>query len=207
MLRPWISRGRNLGVSVAMALSCVLFANNVFADDVPPASATTPAPATPSTSAAASSATAPQKALNTQVQDIKKQALELNRDLFALEEELLFPANTQVAVFVSLDVGQFFSLDAVQIKLDDKIVANYLYTERQVDALQRGGVQRLYVGNVKGGAHEIVAAFTGRGPHDRDYRRGATVKFDKSDQAKYIELKIVDATANYQPEFQVKEWQ
>lgn len=150
---------------------------------------------------------APQKALNQQVQDIKKQAVELNRDLFALEEELLFPANTQVAVFVSMDVGQFFDLDAVQIKIDDKIVANYLYTDRQVDALQRGGVQRLYVGNVKGGAHELVAVFTGRGPHARDYRRGATVKFDKNDQPKYIELKIVDATANYEPEFQIKEWQ
>jgi hypothetical protein len=150
---------------------------------------------------------AEQKALNQQVQDIKKQALELNRDLFALEEELLFPANTQVAVFVSMDVGQFFALDAVQLKVDDKIVANYLYTERQVDALQRGGVQRLYVGNLKGGAHELVAVFTGRGPHNRDYRRGTTIKFDKSDQPKYIELKIVDATSNYEPEFQVKEWQ
>ncbi len=148
-----------------------------------------------------------QKALNQQVQDIKKQAVELNRDLFALEEDLLFPANTQLAVFVSLEVGQFFDLDAVQIKIDDKIVANYLYTDRQVDALQRGGVQRLYVGNVKGGNHELVAVFTGRGPQARDYRRGATVKFDKNDQPKYIELKIVDATSNYEPEFQVKEWQ
>jgi hypothetical protein len=155
----------------------------------------------------ASGANSQQRALNEQVQDIKKQALELNRDLFNLEEELLFPANTQVAVFVSMDVGEFFQLDAVQIKLDDKVVANYLYTERQVDALHRGGVQRLYVGNVKGGKHEIVAVFTGRGPHDRDYRRGATFTFDKSDQAKYVELKIVDSLANYQPEFQIKEWQ
>lgn len=157
--------------------------------------------------AVASPAAPAQKALNQQVQDIKKQAVELNRDLFALEEDLLFPANTQLAVFVSLEVGQFFDLDAVQIKIDDKIVANYLYTDRQVDALQRGGVQRLYVGNVKGGSHELVAVFTGRGPQARDYRRGATVKFDKSDQPKYIELKIVDATSNYEPEFQVKEWQ
>jgi hypothetical protein len=147
------------------------------------------------------------QALNLQVQDIKKQSIELNRDLFALEEELLFPANTQVAVFVSMDVGQFFDLDAVQIKIDGKIVANYLYTDRQVDALIRGGVQRVYVGNVKGGAHELVAVFTGNGPHARDYRRGATVNFEKSDRPKYLELKIVDATANYQPEFQIKEWQ
>lgn len=150
---------------------------------------------------------ATQQALNEKTQDIKKQALELNRDLFSLEEELLFPANTQVAVFVSLDTGEFFALDAVQIKLDDKIVANYLYTPKQVDALHRGGVQRLYVGNVKGGKHEIVALLTGRGPHDRDYRRGATYTFEKGDQPKNLELKIVDTTANYEPEFQIKEWQ
>jgi hypothetical protein len=167
-----------------------------------------PAPAVVAPNATgAPAANAQQRALNEQIQDIKKQTLELNRDLFNLEEELLFPANTQVAVFVSLDVGEFFQLDAVQIMLDDKVVANYLYTERQVDALQRGGVQRLYVGNVKGGKHEIVAVLTGRGPHDRDYRRGATFTFEKADQAKYLELKIIDSLANYQPEFQIKEWQ
>jgi hypothetical protein len=181
--------------------ACYLIALNFLLAGV--AVAQTPAPAQPAPAAA----NAPQRALNEQVQDIKKQALELNRDLFSLEEELLFPANTQVAVFVSMDVGEFFKLDAVQIKLDDKIVANYLYTDRQVDALHRGGVQRLYVGNVKGGKHEIVAVLTGRGPHNRDYRRGATFTFEKADQPKYVELKIVDSTANYEPEFQIKEWQ
>lgn len=163
-------------------------------------------PAAPAQAADAPAAAQP-RALGEQVQDIKQQALTLNRDLFALEEELLFPANTQVAVFVSMDVGEFFQLDAVQIKLDDKVVANYLYTEKQVDALFRGGVQRLYVGNVKGGQHELVAIFTGRGPHDRDYRRGATLRFEKGDQPKYLELKIVDSEALRQPQFQIKEWQ
>lgn len=209
MLHPRSCHRRRgyLGVAhlaLALVLTSAIGIEFVHAEAAAPA---TVSKAVAGASGANSSAPVAQKALNQQVQDIKKQALELNRDLFALEEELLFPANTQVAVFVSLDVGQFFSLDAVQIKLDDKIVANYLYTERQVDALQRGGVQRLYVGNVKGGAHELVAVFTGRGPHERDYRRASTVKFDKSDQAKYIELKIVDATSNYEPEFQVKEWQ
>ncbi len=192
MLRPWISC--KAAIALQVLLCGWLLAGSVQAAEAPKA-------------ANKPSVAAEQKALNAQVQDIKKQALELNRDLFALEEELLFPANTQVSVFVSMDVGQFFALDAVQIKLDDKIVANYLYTARQVDALQRGGVQRLYVGNVKGGNHELVAVFTGRGPQNRDYRRATTIKFDKDDQAKYIELKIVDATSNYEPEFQVKEWQ
>ncbi len=150
---------------------------------------------------------AQQRALATDVEQIKQQALALNRDLFLLEEELLFPANTQVAVFVSMDIGEFFQLDAVQLKLDNKVVANYLYTERQVDALFRGGVQRLYVGNLKGGEHELVAVFTGRGPHDRDYRRATTIRFQKDDQPKYLELKITDSEAALQPEFTVKEWQ
>lgn len=148
----------------------------------------------------------PQKSLNTQVQDLKKQLIQLNRDLFILEEELLFPANTQVAVFLSLNVGEFFQLDAVQLKLDDKIVTNYLYTDKQIDALYRGGVQRLYLGNIKTGSHELVAVFTGRGPKGRDYRRGATLQFEKTNEAKKIELRIVDSTATYQPEFAVKEW-
>ena len=147
------------------------------------------------------------KAAADEAQDLKQDVLELNRDLFILEEELLFPANTQVAVFLSMDIGEFFQLDAVQLKLDDKVVTNYLYTERQVDALHRGGVQRLYLGNVRSGEHELVAVFTGRGPNGRDFRRGATYMFDKSTQPKYIELQIVDSTASQQPEFLVQEWQ
>lgn len=149
---------------------------------------------------------APPQALNQQVENLKQQVIELNRDLFILEEELLFPANTQVAVFLSMNVGEFFQLDAVNLKLDDKTVTNYLYTDKQIDALQRGGVQRLYLGNLRTGEHELVAVFTGRGPQGRDYRRGATLLFDKTSQAKKIELKIMDSTATEQPEFMVKEW-
>ncbi|HEU4616648.1 MAG TPA: AraC family transcriptional regulator [Gammaproteobacteria bacterium] len=147
------------------------------------------------------------RTLDEDVQNLKKLAVDLNRDLFLLEEELLFPANTQVAVFVSMDVGAFFGLDSIQVKLDGKDVTNYLYTEREVDALVRGGVQRLYVGNVKAGDHELVAVFTGHGPHDRDYRRGASLKFQKGIGPKYIELTISDHEANLEPEFLVKEWE
>ncbi|HMB74654.1 MAG TPA: AraC family transcriptional regulator, partial [Gammaproteobacteria bacterium] len=113
------------------------------------------------------------RTLDEEVQDLKKLAVDLNRDLFLLEEELLFPANTQVAVFVSMDVGEFFGLDSVELTLDGEDVTNYLYTDREVTALHRGGVQRLYLGNLRAGEHELVAVFTGEGPHTRDYRRGA----------------------------------
>ena len=141
-----------------------------------------------------------------QVQDLKEQILELNKDLFILEEELLYPSNTQLAVFLSLDIGSFFALDAVKLTLDGELVSNYLYTDRQLDALARGGVQRLFIGNLKKGKHELVAVFTGRGPQGRDYRRATSVTFEKTSDAKYIELKITDQTANNQPEFVAKQW-
>jgi hypothetical protein len=141
------------------------------------------------------------------VQALKKQLIELNRDLFKLEEELLYPASTQVAVFLSVDVGTFFALDSVTLKVDDKEVANYLYTDREVQALHRGGVQKLYLGNLKAGSHEIVAFFTGKGPHDRDYRRGTTLKVDKTVGARYVELRISDRVASLQPEFVVRQWE
>ena len=68
------------------------------------------------------------------------------------EEELLFPANTQVAVFVSMDVGDFFALDSISLKIDNREVSSYLYTPREAAALVKGGVQRLYVGNLKAGS-------------------------------------------------------
>jgi hypothetical protein len=150
---------------------------------------------------------APAQAVDADVQALKKQLVDLNRDLFKLEEELLYPASTQVAVFLSLDVGTFFALDSVQVKVDDKEVANYLYTEREVEALHRGGVQKLFLGNLKAGEHEITAFFTGKGPHERDYRRGTTLKVEKGLGARYVELRISDRVASLQPEFVVRQWE
>jgi len=174
------------------------------------ASASAPMAAASAPDAAASAAaieSAPTGSLDDRVQQTKADVIRLNRDLLVLEEELLFPANTQVAVFVSMAVGLLFDLDSVQIKLDDKIVSNYLYTPLEVQALHRGGVQRVYLGDLKAGSHEIVAFFTGKGPHDRDYKRATTVRFDKSTEPKYIELQIKDVQQKLQPEFDVKVWQ
>jgi hypothetical protein len=222
---------RRLSMTIAGALLALL-SSAVFAADPPaakpvkvavaPANAVAAAPApAPAASAAMTAAaasgpiaTAPAApaapaaaTLDGRIQDVKGDVIKLNRDLLVLEEELLFPANTQVALFVSMDVGKLFELDSVQIKLDDKVVTSYLYTPLEVQALHRGGVQRVFVGNLKSGEHEIVAFFTGKGPHDRDYKRGATVKFEKTTEAKYIELRIVDSLGKLQPEFDVKLWQ
>ena len=147
------------------------------------------------------------RSLDEDVQDLKKEVLDLNRDLFLLEEELLFPANSQVAFFISMDVGEYFELDSVNLKINGKEVANYLYTGREVGALVRGGVHRVHMANLKTGDHELIAVFTGKGPHVRDYRRGATVTFNKGIGAKYMELEITDRVKKQQPEFEIKEWE
>jgi hypothetical protein len=200
-------------------MACAAIPTTVCADAAPPAAATpaagTPAAATPADAAAApapapGSADAPSsdfKTLDQEVQGLKKDVIDLNKDLFVLEEELLFPANTQVAVYVSMDVGTFFALDSVTVKIDNKQVKNYLYTAREADALLKGGVQQIYLGNLKVGKHELVAFFTGKGPVERDYRRGAVIKFDKGVGAKYLELKITDKVAKHQPEFTIKDWE
>jgi len=147
------------------------------------------------------------RSLDEDIQSLKKDVVELNRDLFVLEEELLFPANTQVAVFLSMDVGTFFALDTVELRMDDKQVAKYLYTPREAEALLKGGVQRLYLGNLKLGGHELVALFNGKGPNGLDYSRGAQLKFEKAVGAKYLELKITDKQRKMQPEFEIKDWE
>ena len=147
------------------------------------------------------------RALDETVQDLKKDVVDLNRELFVLEEELLFPANTQVAVFVSMDIGEFFALDSLTLKIDNKEVANYLYTPREAEALLKGGVHRVYLGNLKVGEHQLVAFFNGKGPNERDYKRGANLKFEKGVGAKYLELKITDRQRSGQPEFAIKDWE
>jgi hypothetical protein len=172
----------------------------------PPAGRAPAAAAAPGVDAVPDAPPADFKTLDQEVQGMKKDVIDLNKDLFVLQEELLFPANTQVAVYVSMDVGAFFALDSVTLKIDNKEVKNYLYTAREAEALLKGGVQEIYLGNLKVGKHELVAFFTGKGPVDRDYKRGATLSFDKGVGAKYLELKITDRVTKHQPEFKIKDW-
>jgi hypothetical protein len=211
---------------VLVLLAALLAAAAPAARAAPPAATAVPGPTGPANSspgepAPAASAAAPAaesagpaaegapdtRGLDQEIQDLKKDVVDLNKDLFILEEELLFPANTQVAVFLSMDVGTFFALDTVTLKIDQKEVINYLYTPRELEALLKGGVQRLYLGNLKVGQHELVAFFNGKGPNERAYKRGASLRFEKGVGAKYLELKIDDRQRKLQPEFEIKDWE
>ncbi|WP_225314971.1 AraC family transcriptional regulator [Marinobacter confluentis] len=141
------------------------------------------------------------------VEELKKKVIRLNRDLFILEEDLLFPASTQFAVFLSLDTGQFLKLDAVKLKLNDDTVASHLYTDRQLKALQRGGMQRLHIGNLKTGSHEVTVFVEGMGPDNRAYKQAATLQFEKGTSTAALEVRIRDRSSNYQPEVAIVEWE
>lgn len=102
------------------------------------------------------------KGLDEQVQDIKKDVLGISAELNQLEEKLLFPSNTQISIFVSLAKGAVFEPDAIQLKVDDKDVAHHIYSFKEVEALQRGGVQRVYTGNVRTGDHNVQISVIGK---------------------------------------------
>ena len=144
--------------------------------------------------------------LDPQIQRLKEEILELNTLLFRLQEELLFPEDSSVIVFLSVEGGNYFALDSVKLHLDDSMVSSYLYTDREVMALKKGGIQRLYMGNIKSGDHQLVAVFTGKGPQEKDYKRAETININKEKGATFIKLIVRDNPVKKQPEFAYETW-
>lgn len=153
-----------------------------------------------------------QKALETvsklskEIQTLKSNVVDLNKDLRLMEEELLFPSSTQASVFVSTEGGEFFTLESVKLKLDGKVIATHLYSVKQRQALARGGIQRLHMTNLNNGLHTISAFFTGLGPNGRPYKRAAEIEFTKGKGSQYIELAILDDFAKQEPVFTIHQW-
>ena len=144
--------------------------------------------------------------LSKEIQQLKSTVVDLNKDLRLMEEELLFPSSTQASVFVSVDSGEFFTLESIKIKLDGSIIASHLYSDKQRQALARGGVQRLHMTNLNNGLHTLSAFFTGLGPNGRPYKRATELQFTKGKGSQYIELAIVDDYAKQEPVFTIKQW-
>jgi len=135
------------------------------------------------------------KGLDEQVQDIKKDVLDLTSELSRLEEKLLFPSNTQVSLFVSLAGDKDFVIDSMQIKLDNKVVAQHLYTYKEIEALKAGGVQRIYTGNIKTGEHALVASIIGRAKTGNEYQRSGSFTVTKAVGPKFVEIQITGSSA------------
>lgn len=146
------------------------------------------------------------KKISKEVQQLKKGVVELNKDLRLMEEELLFPSSTQYTVFVTLDIGKYFTLEGIKLKIDGKMVSSHIYSEKQRHALSRGGVQKLHITNLNEGKHTVTAFFAGLGPNGRPYKRASSLDFDKDKTSRYIELAVVDNESAQEPEFLIKQW-
>ncbi len=130
------------------------------------------------------------KGLDEQVQEIKTDVLGIAAELNQLEEKLLYPSNTQVAVFVSLVRGETFRLDSVEIRLDGEPVAHHLYTFKELEALQKGGVQRIYTGNVRSGQHDLQVSVIGKTAGGTDFQKTERFKVNKDVGPKIVEASL-----------------
>jgi hypothetical protein len=128
--------------------------------------------------------------LDEQVQEIKSDVLRIASELNLLEEKLLYPSSTQVAVFVSLAEGETFRLDSVQIQIDGEVVAHHIYTFKELEALGKGGVQRIYTGNVPTGEHQLEVSIDGKLPSGEDFRGSEGFGFRKEVEPKLVELTL-----------------
>lgn len=146
----------------------------------------------------------PAQPLDERVEALKQRALDLDRDLSRLETELLFAGDTQVSVFVSLAGGGDLVLDSVRLLIDGSERAGHLYEAAQVDALRRGGVQRLYLGQLRPGPHKLTASFIAHRAGGKEYRDERSLSITKGEGAKYVELKV---TGGASPRLDITEWE
>jgi hypothetical protein len=130
------------------------------------------------------------KGLDEQVQEIKSDVLDIAAELSLLEEKLLYPSGTQVAVFVALAQGDPMRLDAVQIQIDGQLVAHYIYSFKELDALRRGGVQRIYVGNLPTGEHQLEVRIDGKLEGGDDFSHSEQLGFRKEVAPKLVGLTL-----------------
>ncbi len=145
--------------------------------------------------------------LEQEVQELKAEIIELNKELAILEEDILTPVSSQAALFLSIDKGHFFKLDGLKVEVDGNVVEHHLYTKQEINALKKGAIQRVHTANLAPGEHEIVVILSGYSLDGRDVKKAASYKFYKPSSKKYIELAIKDNAEKQKVEFIFSEWQ
>ena len=145
------------------------------------------------------------KGLDEQVQQVKSDVLGISAELSRLEEKLLYPSNTQVAVFIALAEGDAMRLDAVQIQIDGQLVAHYIYSFKELDALKHGGVQRIYAGNVTTGEHKIDVSITGKLQGGADYNQTGSFAFQKGVEPELVGLTLAGPDSG-RPAIEIGDW-
>jgi hypothetical protein len=139
------------------------------------------------------------RGLDDEVQEIKSDVLRISAELSLLEEKLLYPSGTEVAVFVALAQGDHLRLDAVRLQIDGQLVAHYIYSAKELEALRKGGVQRVYVGNVSTGEHKLDVIVDGMLESGADFSRTEQFTFRKEVKPKLVGLTLSGGAAGGAP--------
>jgi len=139
------------------------------------------------------------RGLDDQVQEIKSDVLSIAQELNQLEEKLLYPSGTQVAIFVTLAKGDQMRLDAVRLQIDGQLVAHHIYSFKELEALRKGGVQRIYVGNVATGDHKLEVLVDGKLEGGADFSRTERFTFRKEVKPKMVELTLAGPVSGNTP--------
>jgi hypothetical protein len=139
------------------------------------------------------------RGLDEQVQEIKSDVLGIAEELSRLEEKLLYPSGTQVAVFVALAEGDQMRLDAVRLQIDGQLVAHYIYSFKELEALRKGGVQRIYVGNVPTGDHQLDVLIDGKLQGGADFNQTGQFTFRKGIEPKLVGLTLAGPDSGNDP--------
>lgn len=126
------------------------------------------------------------RSLDGQVQEIKSDVLSIATELNILEERLLYPSDTQLAVFVSIAEDEEFRLDAVQIEINGELATHHIYSFKELEALQKGGVQRIYTGNITTGDHELSVTMIGKLKSGKDFSESDSFVFAKGVRPKAL---------------------
>ncbi len=149
---------------------------------------------------------AAQADLDASIETLKSEVVQLNQELFELEEQLLYPATTEFAVFVSMEAVDDFAVASIKLTLDTEDITSYLYTAAQVEALRRGGIQKIFIGNLKPGLHKLSAQILGKDSDGRSLKRTVVADFGKARASKYLEIKISNNEKQNRPDFAIVEW-
>ena len=139
------------------------------------------------------------RGLDEEVQEIKSDVLRIAEELRRLEEKLLYPSGTQVAIFVALAKGEPMRLDAVRLQIDGQLVAHYIYSAKELEALRKGGVQRIYVGNVATGEHQLEVLVDGKLEGGADFSRTEHFAFRKEVKPKLVGLTLAGPDSGNTP--------
>ena len=130
------------------------------------------------------------RSLDGQVQEIKSDVLSIASDLSNLEERLLYPSNTQVAVFVSVAADDKFRLDAVKIEINGELATHHIYSFKELEALQKGGVQRVYTGNLPTGDHQLSVTMIGKLKNGTEFNETGNFSFAKGVEPKALGITL-----------------